>query len=324
MGEKGDIAPDDLPRSPTGRVPQWVVDEAAGRPAAPTGWRTEGDWHEQRDTWAKPKRRVSRRALAVGAIVVTVLGVLVALQLTTRGPGGSLALTSGSGSALGPPPGLGETARPTTLADAPAPAGASTYYTYLGLQSDGRTPITWSPCRPIHYVVRQQGMPDGALRLLQSAMAEITTYSGLRFVYDGPTTEGPVAERALYQPALYPDAWAPVLVTFGTPSTDAGETVPDLAGWARPRDVAAPDGTFVFVTGEIDLDAAWARATIMSGDSKEVRAVMLHELGHLVGLDHTDDRRLLMNSDNVGVTDFAPPERAGLASVGAGACHPEV
>ena len=56
MGEKGDIAPDDLPRSPSGRVPQWVVDEAAGRPPAPTGWRTEGDWHEQRDTWAKPKR----------------------------------------------------------------------------------------------------------------------------------------------------------------------------------------------------------------------------------------------------------------------------
>lgn len=33
--------PDDhLRRSPTGRIPRWVVDEAAGLPAAPPGWRT--------------------------------------------------------------------------------------------------------------------------------------------------------------------------------------------------------------------------------------------------------------------------------------------
>lgn len=31
--------PDQLPRSASGRVPQWVVDEAAGRPTAPTAWR---------------------------------------------------------------------------------------------------------------------------------------------------------------------------------------------------------------------------------------------------------------------------------------------
>ena len=40
-------APDDFPRSPTGRVPQWVQDELAGRPPAPTAWRTPSGAREQ-------------------------------------------------------------------------------------------------------------------------------------------------------------------------------------------------------------------------------------------------------------------------------------
>jgi hypothetical protein len=327
MGKQRQVPPDDLPASPTGRVPQWVRDEAAGRTGPDTTWRATGpapvDWAGERAQWGRRKRRIRRRVLALVGAGVVAVAAIAALQFTNGGPGGLLGITPGT-SSLGPPPGVGESARPTSLAAEPAPAGASRYYTYLGLQADGRTPITWSPCRPIHYVVRPQGMPDGGLALLQSAMSEITTYSGLRFVYDGPTTEAPVENRALYQPAVYQDAWAPVLVSWGTPSADAGADEPDLAGWARPRSVTAPDGSQVFVTGEIDLDAAWGRATVASGDRSEVRAVMLHELGHLVGLDHTDDRRLLMNSDNVGVRDFAPPERTGLASLGAGACHPDV
>ena len=327
MGKRSDLPPDDLPSSPTGRVPQWVIDDAAGRAPRDTSWRSTGptpvDWSGARAGWTKPRRRVSRRFLALGSIGLVVVGVLAAVQFTNGGSSGLLGLTPGK-STLGPPPGVGETARPQTLAEAPAPAGASTYYTYLELQSDERTPVTWSPCRPIHYVIHAQGMPQGAKELLQSAMAEITTYSGLRFVYDGETVEVPVRDRSLYQPAVYQDAWAPVLIGWGTPSTDAGENTPDLAGWAVPRSVQAPDGQRVFVTGEIDLDAAWSRATIASGDSSEVRAVMLHELGHLVGLEHTNDKRLLMNSSNLGVRDFAPPERVGLASLGAGACHGDV
>ena len=34
--------PDDLPRSPTGRVPKWVIEEAKGRNVDPEPWRPPG------------------------------------------------------------------------------------------------------------------------------------------------------------------------------------------------------------------------------------------------------------------------------------------
>ncbi len=53
--KKTDIT-DDLPRSPTGRVPKWVIDEAAGRQVDPDPWRAPGSpLHDI------PKQRVRRR-----------------------------------------------------------------------------------------------------------------------------------------------------------------------------------------------------------------------------------------------------------------------
>ncbi|MCL2090950.1 MAG: hypothetical protein FWH11_06975 [Micrococcales bacterium] len=65
------VIPDDLPRSPTGRVPQWVIDEASGRiPDA-------GPWRGDEPTVA-PTR--PRRQWLAWAVVVTFLGVAVALH----------------------------------------------------------------------------------------------------------------------------------------------------------------------------------------------------------------------------------------------------
>jgi predicted Zn-dependent protease len=51
-----------------------------------------------------------------------------------------------------------------------------------------------------------------------------------------------------------------------------------------------------------------------------MRAIVLHELGHVVGLAHVDDPRELMYGDNVGLLDFGAGDRAGLARVGSGSC----
>ena len=52
----------------------------------------------------------------------------------------------------------------------------------------------------------------------------------------------------------------------------------------------------------------------------EVRAIVMHELGHVVGLAHVDDPRELMYADNVGQKAFGPGDLTGLAALGRGRC----
>ena len=58
--------------------------------------------------------------------------------------------------------------------------------------------------------------------------------------------------------------------------------------------------------------------------TESLRAIVLHELGHIVGLAHVDDPHELMYGDNIGMTDFGPGDLTGLARLGQGACAPGV
>jgi predicted Zn-dependent protease len=61
-------------------------------------------------------------------------------------------------------------------------------------------------------------------------------------------------------------------------------------------------------------------------DGREIaQAIVLHEFGHLVGLDHVADETQLMNPETVvGITDFAAGDLAGLSRLGRGPCAPLV
>ena len=66
--------------------------------------------------------------------------------------------------------------------------------------------MTYDPCRPIRYVVRPDNAPTNGLQLIQQAVAQVSDATGLEFVYEGPTTEGP-GERRPYQPGRYGERW---------------------------------------------------------------------------------------------------------------------
>lgn len=320
MGEQDGGALPGLPgvrTSPTGRVPQWVLDEALGGPSPAEAWRA----------WSPPEVRPYRRPArgwrrCLGVVVVVALGLTgFALQAV----GVSIPGFTGE-SRLGfshPKAGVEESDHPLGT-PMPAPAGGGTH-AFVAVQSDGRTLVAYDPCRPIHYVVRPDNAPVGGQQLIDDAVARVSRVTGLQFIYDGTTEESPVKDRALYQPDRYGKRWAPVLISWQT-TTEDPDLAADVAGEAGSSRVAFPGEPAVYVSGAVALDAAqFGQILSTRGGAAVARAIVLHELGHLVGLAHVaDPTQLMFPEASPGVVDFAAGDLTGLAQLGAGACVPEV
>lgn len=281
-------------------------------------------------------RRRSREGVGPASFA---LGVVCALAATTFGPGliddARRALAPVVASApwldavagrvvplpVSPPPGAEE--MPTRLSAAPAVDHVSPSYAYLQTQPDGRTPVAWSPCRPVHYVVRPDGEPPGGGAVLDEAFSRLAAATGLVFVADGATTEGPSADRPAYQPDRYGDRWAPVLVTWSDPAEDA-RLADGVAGVAGPIALGAVGRPSVVVSGTVSLDAEQLGPLLDDPDGRaQARAVVVHELAHVVGLGHVDDpQQLMAPRTDPAVTDLQPGDLTGLALLGSGPCAP--
>jgi hypothetical protein len=315
-------APDDVPRSPTGRVPQWVLDEAAGKKVEPVPFRGAPNPLLTDATRASRRRGPRRwpRAL-LGVVALVAVAALVSWGFSQPLP---MQAPSGPVAAPGrPPAGVDEAAR---RADLPVvgPVGTSTSFRFLDHQADGSTPVTWSPCRPIHWVVRPLNAPPGGQQRLESAFARVSEATGITFIADGTTAEGWTEDREAYQPERYGERWAPVLVVWAT-SREVPDFGVDIAGEAGPSGIGTASGEVVFVSGAVALSSA-SFAKLGNGKRKAVaEAIVLHELGHLMGLAHVDDRAQLMfpRAQN-GRTDYGTGDRAGLTALGRGPCRPDV
>jgi hypothetical protein len=195
----------------------------------------------------------------------------------------------------------------------------------VSLQADGVTPVAYDPCRTIHYVMRPDGAPDGGEEVVRSALDRLSEVTGLQFIDDGTTDEPTTIDRPIFQPERYGDRWAPVLIAWETEEQNpalAGDTV----GQAGSTAVSLGKGPRMFVTGTVSLDAGRMPEILSFRDGeKTARAIVLHELGHLVGLAHVDDPDQLMYPEaRREVPDFAAGDLTGLAALGRGACVPEL
>lgn len=129
----------------------------------------------------------------------------------------------------------------------------------------------------------------------------------------------------MFQPERYGDRWAPVLVTWSTPA-EVPELRDRVAGLGGPAAVGLDQSPMVNVTGSVALDAPQLTEVIsFPGGTTRARAVVQHEFGHLVGLDHVDDRGQLMNPEAVeGVSEWGPGDLHGLHALGSGDCRPDI
>ncbi|MFI7581090.1 peptidase [Kocuria kalidii] len=222
--------------------------------------------------------------------------------------------------ASAPPPGVG--AAPAPLGAPPEVADAGGYR-FTDSPDPGQPMVAYDPCRTVRYVVRPDGAPPGGRQLVEEAVAEISAATGLQFVPAGTTTEAPADRRAPYQPERYGRQWAPVLITWSD-ETEVPGLAGDVVGLGGSTARQAPGQPFVYVTGQVALDApGLAQVLDRPGGAAHVRATVVHELAHVVGLSHVDDPAQLMHPAG-GTTVLAAGDRAGLARLGAGECVPRL
>ncbi len=171
--------------------------------------------------------------------------------------------------------------------DAPSPS----HYSFLGTLPNG-DPVTFDPCRPIHYVVRDAPGAGAAGRdAVTQAVAELSLATGLAFVDDGDPTETPELE---------------------------GDTV----GVGGGISLGPTGGHRTYVTGMVRLDTpALTRDIGTRQGAANARAVILHELAHVLGAGHSEDSGEIMAAET-GVTTLGEGDRYALAVLGHGQCVP--
>lgn len=261
------------------------------------------DERAPRTSWRRPSGEAAR-TIAVWFVTVAVL-----LAVVTVWPG------------LVPTPvrtlvGMGphRLSPPVVVQDATAHS-----YRFLAHQRGApQVPVTYDPCRPIEVVLNPQGAPSDAVQLVLQAMSRLHEATGLVFVYKGTSDRRPGWQGPLL-PMGSPGG-TPVLVSWAT-EQEVPQLAGSVAGIGGSTRVTTDGGQLRYVTGQVTLDKdAFAAIAQRTDGRAEEQAILYHEFGHLVGLDHVRDPHELMYASNTGLLDFAPGDLAGLARLGKGPC----
>ncbi len=127
---------------------------------------------------------------------------------------------------------------------------------------------------------------------------------------DVPDWKPAYAERVREAFAEWQEIGIPVHFTFVVDSTDADIRVRWIDQFAEPisgKTLWARDRSWWIVSATITLALHHNAGEAL--DSRAIKAIALHEVGHLLGLDHTTDTGNIMTA-RVRVRDLSDPDRA--------------
>jgi len=210
----------------------------------------------------------------------------------------------------------------TSVIDHASAAPAGPGYSFMRTNPGG-TPTRWNPCQAIHYRTNLDEAPPGAADEVAAAIRQIEAATGLVFVDDGSTTVIPsttYGQQATGTPA-------PVVIAWATPDQTDGLSAPVLlpGGLSGELGRGGPviridplTGHGIAVSGSVVIDAT-AAARLPSGFGPgALGVVLMHELGHVVGLGQTPDPDDVMDPVLQPTKDGAwgPGDLAGLARLG--------
>lgn len=189
-------------------------------------------------------------------------------------------------------------------------------YRFLMLWSKG-TPVRWDPCTVVTWRINYAA---GAaykkeLKRVKAAFADVSRATGITFRYLGTSKYAPFTNAAQKEKAS-------ILVGFAKPGRSGlprRSSVAGLGGSGQgfPKDANGFESFYTklpYTNGQ----AVWDATVVRRISSGQKRSLYLHELGHVMGLDHTTKRTQIMYPSLLPSTPsrYGAGDRAGLKKLG--------
>lgn len=198
----------------------------------------------------------------------------------------------------------------------PAPGAPEGSYRFWSVEQSTGQPVTWPRCRPVYVVANPEGIPadqhDEFIAMLEHALDAISEATDQDWVHVGSTAHRAADEHTIR------DVRGAVTISFMT----APDPDDKASAWAMPRLGVDPStGEVHFVTGVVNLNAQRLVGDAGGEVTPLVATTLMHELGHIAGLDHVDDPGQLMHGyyslpDEPRYEEYRDGDLAGLARVG--------
>ena len=194
------------------------------------------------------------------------------------------------------------------------PALTAATYKYSSIL-DG-VPVRWNPCQVIHWRSNTAAGPVGGLTVLKEAVVHIAQITGTIWMYDGATSTVP---RTAVLPTVPSNTNRPVVIGW----TDGAHS--DLLAGKPAQVLGMTRTTWFGVDDGMGHRVAATRAAVVALDrtdrlplrgAQSWKATALHELGHVMGLDHPSSSSQLMAAMLPNVTDLQTGDRTGLTRLG--------